>query len=121
MALIWHDAKVFDCNICRQAPEYKKAYGCDAPPRTASGKETQWQYPPAPAPARIILDRCPAKIITHDTVALVTALNMAGGNISLSEQENLPHPYLQALVVARNEQAEKSAYDIERSRDSGRK
>lgn len=117
MALIWHDAKVHDCNICRQAPEYKRAYGCDAPPRTAQGIETTWSYPPAPAQPRAVLDRCPARIITPDVIAMLTSLNMAGGNVSITEQENFPAPYLQALVVARNEQAEKSSYDLARIRE----
>lgn len=45
---------------------------------------------------RVEIDRCPARVVTPDVLALFRTHAMAGGRLSYSEQKSLPNPYLEA-------------------------
>lgn len=89
---------MFNCATCND--NQKRANGCTSAPRTRSGEVTEWHYPPNDPEVR--LDRCPARVLgeSPDIIDVFRTLNLAGGRVSISDQANLPAPYLEALTLA---------------------
>jgi len=102
----WLDSGDFSCAICEKKPSLKVKLGCDSPPLDSSGHPKTWDYPPE-APGRFPeykLDRCPLKALScaWDVMDLFSAGSAAEWKLSITERAELPAPYVEAWMMARN-------------------
>ena len=60
------------------------------------------------------VDRCPARELfaAHDVTDMFRTLNLANSCVGVSDQNELPPPYVEALALAARQQAMRMAYDI---------
>jgi len=56
--------------------------------------EVNWR-----AEERVTVDNCPARNVTADVLAMMRSVRLADGRVSLSEQAQLPSPYLEAVEL----------------------
>ncbi len=48
---------------------------------------------------RVEINTCPVNLITPDLVEFIRAVNFADGRLSVSEQDWLPYPFMQAMSL----------------------
>ena len=74
--------------------------------------EIRYIYPPMDVSCmdRVEINTCPARMITPDVLDIVRAYNIADGVMSLSEQWQLPHPYIAAWETIRGNIATMKAH-----------
>jgi len=72
-----------------------------------------WPFPPQ-APT-FGIDCCPVRFLSPDVQDLFMALNMAGGNLTLTEQQELPRPYVEAANLAMCEQGRRQVAEMKAS------
>lgn len=101
---------MFDCSACTDS--MKRANGCTDVPRKRDGTTFKWTFPPDSPVVEV--DRCPARELfaAHDVTDMYRTLNLANGCVGVSDQNDLPPPYVEALAVAARQQAMRMAYDI---------
>lgn len=89
------------CEVCKLKPSIKTLRGCTEPP-----------CPPVLFPPlnlyyegeRFHLNTCPVNMFTFDVVEVFRKLNLSGQNVSITEQEEMPGPYVEALIEAKAQQ-----------------
>lgn len=99
---------MFDCATCGKKPGLKKKLGCHG--------GVEWRFPQHTGKHKI--DRCPMRVITADVVALFTAVSLAGGTMSLSEQRAVPVRYAEAFLLAKIERDAAVAWKARRRKNN---
>ena len=97
----------------------KEENGCNGP------SEIPYLYPPSDAvdgqghpldEERVEINTCPVNLITPDLIEFFRAINLADGRISISEQDWLPYPFIQAVAIYSRQSALASADHMRRKR-----
>jgi hypothetical protein len=116
--MAWVDHDMFDCTRCTD--NMKRANGCTDRPRNRDGSAYSWEYPPDRP--EVSLDTCPANAIREapDVVEVFRALNLSGASVGVSDQQELPPPYLEALALANFHQGARSVWRMENERKKAR-
>ena len=60
--------------------------------------------------ARVTVDICPARLITPDVLDVFAAYRMADGRLSVSEQAELPTPYIEAWMLVHHHTSAATAH-----------